>query len=75
VPTPAAHRKQFIKAFESLAHHRQRHDVFADFLDLAVCAIRKTTLPAGPAADALEDQYMESMTFCGVRERRGSLAG
>src|ERR1700722_17859186 len=25
---------------------------------MAVCAIRKKTLPAGPAADALEDQYM-----------------
>jgi type I restriction-modification system DNA methylase subunit len=58
VPTPADLRKQFIKAFESLAHHRERHDVLADFLDMAVCAIRKTTLPAGPAADALEDQYM-----------------
>ena len=31
--------------FESLAHHRERHDVFAYFLDMAVCAIRKTTLP------------------------------
>ena len=25
---------------------------------MAVCAIRKTTLPPGPAADAIEDQYM-----------------
>jgi hypothetical protein len=58
VPTPAEHRKQFIKAFERLAHHRERHDVLADFLELAVCAIRKTTLPQGPAADALEGQYM-----------------
>ncbi len=58
MPTPADHRKQFAKAFESLAHHRERHDVFADFLDMAVCAIRKKTLPPGPAADALEDQYM-----------------
>ena len=58
MPTPAEHRKRFIKTFESLAHHRERHDVFADFLDMAVCAIRKRTLPPGPAADALEDQYM-----------------
>jgi hypothetical protein len=58
VPTPAKHRKRFIKAFESLAHHRERHDVLADFLDMAVCAIRKTTVPPGPAADAIEDQYM-----------------
>ena len=56
--TPAEYRKQFIKAFESLAHHRERHDVLADFLEMAVCAIRKRTLPRGPAADALEQQYM-----------------
>jgi hypothetical protein len=58
VPTPAALRKQFIKAFERLSHHRERHDVLADFLEMAVCAIRKRTLPPGPAADALEQQYM-----------------
>lgn len=58
MPTPADHRKRFIKAFESLAHHRERHDVFADFLDMAVCAIRKRTVPPGSAADAIEDQYM-----------------
>jgi hypothetical protein len=58
VPTPADHRKQFIKAFERLARHHERHDVLADFLELAVCAIRKTTLAPGPAADALEEQYM-----------------
>lgn len=58
MPTPINLRKQFIKAFDSLAHHRHRHDVFGDFLELAVCAIRKKTLPPGPAADALEEQYM-----------------
>ena len=58
MPTPTNLRKQFIKAFDRLAHHRERHDVLADFLEMAVCAIRKTTLPPGPAADALEDQYM-----------------
>ncbi len=41
-----------------LAHHRERHAVLTDFLDLAVCAVRKTTLPPGPAADALEERYM-----------------
>ena len=45
VPSPSDYRKQFIKAFESLAHHRERHDVFADFLEMAVCAIRKRTPP------------------------------
>ena len=58
MPTPADSRKQFIKAFDRLAHHRERHDVLADFLEMAVCAIRKNTLPPGPAADALEGQYM-----------------
>ena len=32
--------------------------MLADFLELAVCAIRKRTLPPGPAADAIEAQYM-----------------
>ena len=58
MPTPTESRKQFIKAFDRLAHHRERHDVLADFLEMAVCAIRKTTLPPGPAADAIEAQYM-----------------
>jgi len=40
VPSGADHRKQFIKVFESLAHHRERHDVFSDFLEMAVCALR-----------------------------------
>ena len=58
MPTPAELQKQFIKAFDRLAHHRERHDVLADFLEMAVCAVRKRTLPPGPAADALEDRYM-----------------
>ena len=32
--------------------------MLADFLEMAVCAVRKRTLPPGPAADALEDRYM-----------------
>jgi len=59
VPTPTEYRKQFIKVFEDLARHRDRHDVLADFLEMAVCAVRKTTLPPSPAADALETQYMD----------------
>jgi hypothetical protein len=58
VPTPADLRKQFIKAFGHLAHRRERHDVLADFLEMAFCAIRKKTLPEGPAADAIEARYM-----------------
>ena len=58
MPTPADLRKRFIRAFNDLAHQRERHDVLTDFLDMAVCAIRKKTLPPGPAADAIEAQYM-----------------
>ena len=58
MPTPAALRKQFIKAFENLARHRDKHDVLTDFLELAVCAIRKRALPPGPEADAIEARYM-----------------
>jgi len=58
VPTPADLRKQFIKAFESLSRHRERHEVLADFLEMAVCAIRKKTVLPGPEADAIEAQYM-----------------
>lgn len=59
MPTPAELRKQFIKAFERLAHHRERHAVLADFLEMAFCAVRKKTLPAGPDADAIEARYMD----------------
>jgi hypothetical protein len=56
--TPADLRKQFIKVFSNLARHCERHDVLADFLEMAFCAIRKKTLPASPEADAIEDRYM-----------------
>ena len=58
MPTPADLRKQFIKAFDRLAHHRERHDVLADFLEMAFCTIHKRTLPPGPEADAIEERYM-----------------
>ncbi len=45
MPPSADLLKQFIKAFNRLDYHRERHDVLADFLDLAVCAIRKNTSP------------------------------
>jgi hypothetical protein len=56
--TPADLRKQFIKVFNDLARHRERHDVLADFLEMAFCAIRKKTLPPGSDADAIEARYM-----------------
>lgn len=58
MPSPADLHKQFIKAFNALARHRDRYEVLTDFLEMAVCAIRKRTLLPGPAADALEAQYM-----------------
>jgi hypothetical protein len=58
VPKPADLRKQFIKAFERLSRHRERHDVLVDFLEMAVCAIRKKTVLPGPEADAIEARYM-----------------
>lgn len=58
MPTTADHRKDFIRAFSDLARHRERHDVFSDFLEMAVCSIRKTTLPPGEQADAIEAHYM-----------------
>ena len=61
MPAPADLRKQFIKAFGSLAQRRQRHEVFADFLELAVCAVRKTTLPPGAEAHGLEERYMATV--------------
>ena len=58
MPTSADLRKQFIKVFASLSRQRERHEVLADFLELASCAIRKKTLPPGADADAIEARYM-----------------
>jgi hypothetical protein len=51
-------QKQFIRTFDSIGRHRSRYERFADFLELATCAIRKTTVPPGPEADAFEQRYM-----------------
>lgn len=58
MPTPTDCRKEFIRAFNDLSRHRERHEVFSDFLEMAVCTIRKTTLPPGAQADMIEAQYM-----------------
>ncbi len=60
MPASADLQKRFIKIFNQLARHRDRYEVLTDFLDMAVCAIRKQTVPEGPAADALEEQYMRA---------------
>jgi len=52
------HQKQFLKIFDSVGRHHSRYERFADFLELATSAIRKTTLPPGPEADAFEARYM-----------------
>lgn len=50
---------EFIRIFDRIGRHHSRHERFADFLELATCAIRKTTIPPGPAADAFEERYMK----------------
>jgi len=50
--------KQFLEIFRSIGRHHGRYERFADFLELATCAIRKTTVPPGPEAEALEERYM-----------------
>jgi hypothetical protein len=57
VPTPHDNKKAFIKAFNSIALHDHRHTVFADFMEMAYCAIAKTTT-TGETADAIEARYM-----------------
>jgi hypothetical protein len=52
------HQKQFLKIFDSIGRQHSRYERFADFLELATCAIRKTTVPPGPEADAFEARYM-----------------
>jgi hypothetical protein len=52
------YKSQFLKVFDGIARHHSRYERFADFLELATCAVRKTTLPPGPDADALEQRYM-----------------
>jgi hypothetical protein len=56
---PADCRKEFLKIFDRIGRHHNRYERFADFLELATCAIRKTTVPRGAEADALEERYMK----------------
>jgi hypothetical protein len=51
--------KEFIRIFDSIGRYHSRYERFADFLELATCAIRKTTVPPGPGADAFEERYMK----------------
>lgn len=50
--------KRFIRILDRFDRGHSRSDHFADFLELACCAVRKTTMPPGPEADAIEDRYM-----------------
>lgn len=50
--------KRFIRILDGFERSHSRSDHFADFLELACCAVRKTTMPPGPEADAIEDRYM-----------------
>ena len=55
------HQREFIQIFNSIGRHHNRHERFADFLELATCAIRKTTVAPGPEADAFEARYMKAV--------------
>jgi hypothetical protein len=55
---PAQCRKEFLRIVDRIGRHHNRYERFADFLELATCAIRKTTILPGPDADALEERYM-----------------
>ena len=55
------YRKQFLKIFDSIGRHHNHYERFADFLELATCAIRKTTVPPGPETDAFEARYMKTV--------------
>src|SRR5262245_47219890 len=58
LPSQPGCHKQFLEIFRSIGRHHGRYERFADFLELATCAIRKTTVPPGPEAEALEERYM-----------------
>jgi len=49
---------EFRKLFNRLAPHHHRYAVFADFAELAYCAIRQQTLPPGPENEATEERYL-----------------
>lgn len=54
--------REFIKLVHDLAGYRNHREVFDDFLELAFCAIAKTTYPPGHEdAEALEARYMETV--------------
>ena len=59
--SPQEARKQFTKIIGSMDHSRRSHDHFTNFLELAYCSIKKTTLPPGADADALEERYMATV--------------
>ncbi len=48
----------FVRRFGAIAVSHDPHARFSDFLELATCAFRKTTLPPGAAAEAIEARYM-----------------
>ena len=52
-------QREFINILDSIGRHHSRYERFADFLELATCAIRKTTVLPGPEADAFEERYMK----------------
>src|SRR5262249_36111551 len=53
------YHKEFLEIFRSIGRHHGRYERFADFLELATCAIRKITVPPGSEAEAFEERYMK----------------
>lgn len=50
--------KRFVRLLDGFERTHRRDEHFRDFLELACCAVRKRTVPAGPAADVLEARYV-----------------
>jgi hypothetical protein len=64
------YKAEFLKVFDRIGLHHSRHERFGDLLELATCAVRKTTLPPGPDADALEQRYMNVVARYAVNDIR-----
>lgn len=61
IPTLSNNDADFIRIVHKLARYRSTRDIFADYCELAYCAIAKRTLPAGQKADALESRWAATM--------------
>lgn len=51
--------KDFLRLLDGFDRSKRRCDVFADFCEMAYCAIAKRASPYGDQREALEQQYMQ----------------